>query len=208
MTLLQQLQRGLDALQIELTQAQQAQLLSLLSLLKKWNRAYNLTAITAPSKMVAYHLLDSLAILPFIQGSQLLDVGTGAGFPGLPLAIANPAWQVTLLDSNSKKTRFLIQAIAELELTNAHVIHSRAENFFTETRFDAIISRAVGSVSQLIEWASHLCSCHGRYYLQKGEDLNAQLQELSQPFQIIPLSVPGITRKRHLIVVENNGINE
>jgi len=198
-----QLQRGLEKLHISLTALQQQQLLTLLAWLQKWNKAYNLTAITDPSKQVSYHLLDSLAVLPHLKASRLLDVGTGPGFPGLPIAIAWPDCDVTLLDSNSKKTRFITQLVAHLGLTNVKIVHNRAETFSTDIPFDAIISRAVSSVSQLIEWSKQHCSCDGRYYLLKGEQPELELAGLALPAQVISLAVPGITRERHLVIVDN-----
>ena len=143
--------------------------LDYLEILKKWNEAYNLTAIRNPEDMVAMHLLDSLSIAPFIKGKNILDVGTGAGLPGIPLAILYPERRFTLLDSNGKKIRFLFQAKNQLGLENVNEIQGRAEKHQTEARFNAITSRAFSDLSDMIEKTKHLLEKGGRFYAMKGQ---------------------------------------
>lgn len=194
------LEQGLLELNLQLSQNQIKQLLDYLALLQKWNKVYNLTAITNPTEMVILHLLDSLAIIPHLKGQTFLDVGTGAGLPGLVLAIARPDWQITLLDSNAKKTRFLIQTMAELQLQNVKIICSRIEQWKTEQRFDVIISRAYSNLKQFCEQCLPFCSSAGYLAAMKGKLPTDELENISN-YQIIPLIIPHLAQERHLIYV-------
>ncbi len=198
------LQQGLDALAIEVTEAQVDLLLQYLSLLEKWNRVYNLTAIKAPEEMLVKHLLDSLAILPHLTGSLWIDVGTGAGLPGVPLAILSPDNQIDLLDSNSKKTRFLTQVKAELGLNNTQVIHERVECYQPAVSYDGVISRAFASINDMLYWTAHLLSEEGYWWAMKSqrnfEDLAALSSEVNIQ-NIIELSVPGLEAERMLLKI-------
>ena len=149
-----QLQQGLESLNLQLAQEQQSRLLAFVALLVKWNRVYNLTAVHDAHEMVTRHILDSLSILPYLQGVRIIDVGAGAGLPGIPLAIAKPQCQFVLLDSNRKKTRFMQQTKTELQLENVEVICSRAETYHPAEAFDSVVSRALASLSQIISWSS------------------------------------------------------
>jgi 16S rRNA (guanine527-N7)-methyltransferase len=176
-------------------------LMAHLDLLKKWSRTYNLTAITKMETMISHHVLDSLAVLPFIKGQTLLDIGTGAGFPGIPLAIMRPDMQVTLLDSNGKKTRFLTQVVNELGLKNVRVVQSRTESYRDECGFDAIISRALGKIGPMMADSMHLLSPGGHYYWMKGQHPQAELTDIEQPYHVDVINVPGLDEARHLVII-------
>ncbi len=183
-------------------------LLSYLALLGKWNRVYNLTAIQDPGDMVSQHMLDSLAVLPFIKSPKVLDVGTGAGLPGIPLALARPDCEFTLLDSNAKKTRFVTQAVAELRLANVTVIQSRVEDFTPAERFTTVVSRAFASINDMLNRCGHLITADGVILAMKGRTPDQELVELQDAglkFQldgVYPLTVPGLDAQRHVAVLQ------
>lgn len=196
------LSTGCDALNITLSSAQQQQLLDYVALLAKWNKAYNLTAVRDADEMISRHILDSLAILPYIQGSSLLDVGTGAGLPGIPLAIAMPELAVTLLDSNSKKTRFLQQAKAELSLDNISVVHSRVEDAIFEVPFDVVTARAFAAVAMVTELAGAHCAATGYLLLMTGTAETTETVGLLAGFevaQVEAIHVPDNSGARHVV---------
>lgn len=207
------LAKGITELGLELSEAQQSKLLDFLDLLLKWNRVYNLTAITDLRSGVVRHLLDSLAIAPYIDGERLLDVGSGGGLPGIPLAIAYPNKEFTLLDSNSKKTRFLVQVKGELGLANLNVVHSRIEEFSPERPFDMILSRAFASLKDIMILTGRLLDDEGRVLAMKGQIDATELAEIPQGYRIekkIELAVPGLKQEqRHLLVIghDNSVIN-
>lgn len=183
---------------------QQSKLIKYVELLDKWNKAYNLTAVRKPSQMVTRHLLDSLAICPYLRGKHILDVGTGAGLPGIPLAIVFSNKQLTLLDSNNKKTRFVIQAVSELELSNVDVVQSRVENFQTSELFDVIITRAYSAVGDMLEQTSHLLADDGTFLAMKGANPLAEIDELPSGYTIRKnheIQVPNLEEKRHLLEI-------
>jgi len=179
-----------------------------LTLLDKWNRVYNLTAIRDADRMVTHHLLDALAVLPHLghgEGLRLLDVGSGAGLPGIPIAIARPAWRVTLLDSNHKKGAFMQQAIAELGLANAEVRLCRVEDFTPAQPFDAVISRAFSDLATFARAALRLLAPGGRVVAMKGIFPHEELSELPPNVRVLEtpaVSVPGVAAERHLVVLE------
>lgn len=198
------LQRGCDGLGLHLDDRQQAQLLDYLELLLKWNRAYNLTAVRDPLQMVTRHLLDSLAIAPYLEGRRFIDVGTGAGLPGVPLAILLPRREFHLLDSNGKKTRFLFQVKTALRLDNMTVHHARVESFQDATGVDAVLSRAFASLGDMVAGCRHLLAADGRLLAMKGAVPAAELEEISGQCEvqgIHPLEVPGLVEQRHLIAL-------
>jgi 16S rRNA (guanine527-N7)-methyltransferase len=198
------LRSGAEAQSINLTDEQITLLLNYLQLLHKWNKAYNLTAIRGPEQMLPLHLLDSLSIIPFVQGEDILDVGTGPGLPGIPLAIFYPERKFTLMDSNGKKTRFLFQVKNELGLNNVAEIQSRVEAYQPEQSFDAITSRAFTSLSDMVEKTSHLLKKNGRFYAMKGQYPHQELREMPKHYNVVashPLQVPSVNGERHLIEI-------
>jgi 16S rRNA (guanine527-N7)-methyltransferase len=202
-----QLSQGLAAMDMRLDDQQQQRLLDFLALLNKWNRAYNLTAVREPGEMVSRQLLDSLSIASFINTDHLLDVGAGGGLPGIPLAIAFPERRFTLLDSNSKKTRFLTQSVLELGLDNVEVFHGRAEQYQPGKRFTQISSRAFTALDNLVNWCGHLLADDGQFLAMKGQFPDDEVAALPAPWQVqssIPLQVPSTTGDRHLLLVGRN----
>ena len=184
---------------------QQAMLIRYVELLNKWNKSYNLTAVRKPEQMITRHLLDSLSICPNLRGKYILDVGTGAGLPGIPLAIAFPNRQFTLLDSNNKKTRFVTQAISELELSNVDVVQSRVENFQSVELFDTIITRAYSAIGDMVEQTAHLLAGDGTFLAMKGINPVAEIDELPKNYAVIEnhvIKVPGLDEKRHLLEIK------
>jgi 16S rRNA (guanine527-N7)-methyltransferase len=198
------LARGLTAMGLELPAGAAAQLVAYLRLLEKWNRHYNLTAVRDPEQMVARHLLDSLALLPFLRGPRVLDIGTGAGLPGIPLALARPALRFTLLDSNVKKLTFVRQAVHELALHNVEVAPSRAEKYAPVEKFDTLTARAFSALADLIDVAAHLCAPGGRILAMKGQFPEAELAAVGDNYRIEvkALTVPGLEAQRHLVILE------
>ena len=205
-TLQEILHAGITALKLDLSAEQEAKLLAYVALLEKWNKVYNLTAVREPEAMVTQHLLDSLAVLPHLGAAKsLVDVGAGAGLPGIPLAIARPDLRVTLSDSNHKKTTFMQQACVELGLTNATVVCERVERVQLAQKADAVISRAFSELKEFARLAAHLVAPGGRMLAMKGvyphEEL-AQLPANIKAERVIPLTVPGLDANRHLVVME------
>jgi 16S rRNA (guanine527-N7)-methyltransferase len=193
------LNEGLDALDLLVTQAQQKKLIAFIALIEKWNKAYNLTAIRNPEQMVRLHLLDSLAIANYIQGPKVLDIGTGAGLPGIPLALIYPDYSFVLLDSNSKKTRFVQQAVIELGLKNVTVWHGRIEHYQPTIYFNSIVSRAFSSVQSFVSVASERLSSGGVLLAMKGRHPDKELQQIDNDFSVIPIMVPGVDAERCLV---------
>lgn len=193
------LNEGLDALDLLVTQAQQKKLIAFIALIEKWNKAYNLTAIRNPEEMVRLHLLDSLAIANYIQGPKVLDIGTGAGLPGIPLALIYPHYSFVLLDSNSKKTRFVQQAVIELGLKNVTVWHGRIEHYQPTIYFNSIVSRAFSSVQSFVSVASERLSSGGVLLAMKGRHPDKELQQIDNDFSVIPIMVPGVDAERCLV---------
>jgi 16S rRNA (guanine527-N7)-methyltransferase len=182
-------------------------LLQYILFLDKWNRVYNLTAVRKPEEMVTKHVLDSLTLLPVITGAHLADVGSGAGLPGIPLAIVRPDWYVTLIESNQKKAAFLTQACIELALKNVKVVCERAERFFPAEKFDTVISRAFADLSTFVSSAGHLCAenSKSRLIAMKGRFPDAELMQLPEQFgveKVLRVMVPGLRAARHLIVIQ------
>lgn len=200
------LDQGLETLGIALDAGKCSQLLQYIALLDKWNKVYNLTAVREPERMIGLHILDSLSVLPNLgAGSNILDVGTGGGLPGIPLAIANPALQVTMLDSIAKKTTFVRHVIGELGLKNAEVVASRVESYQPTMKFDHVISRAFAELKDFVEGAGHLCAEGGAMLAMKGVYPHDEIGRLPVGFvakQIIALNVPGVEGQRHLVVIQ------
>lgn len=193
---------GVERLGIALPAAAVPRLLAFIQLLQKWNQAFNLTAVRDPAQMVTRHLLDSLAVLPFLEGGRVVDVGSGAGLPGIPLALASPERRFVLLDSNGKKTRFLTQAVTELGLTNVEVVRRRAEDYRPEQGFDTVISRAFATLAATAHAAGHLCAPRGILLVMKGVYPGEELEDLPSAMglrAVHRLEVPGLAAQRHLV---------
>lgn len=179
-------------------------LMHYLALMIKWNKVYNLTSITDPARMVTHHLLDSLAVLPHLVGDHILDVGTGGGLPGIPLALCAPDKHFVLLDSNSKKTRFVTQAGIELGLKNLQVVHSRVEEYHPDQPYSTVISRAYAAINDMLGQTAGLCAANGRFLAMKGVYPADELTDLLPGFvveQSVALAVPGLEATRHLIII-------
>jgi len=205
MTLDKALGAGVRALGLSLERTAEARLLAYVAILEKWNRTYNLTAIRDPAEMVTHHLLDSLAVVPYLpQGASLhlIDIGSGAGLPGIPIAVACSDWRVTLLDSNRKKSAFLRQAVAELSLKNIDVIAQRAEDYDPERPFDAAISRAYADLSRFASDARRLTRPGASWIAMKGTYPANELAALPRQVRmrrVQKLDVPGLAAERHLV---------
>jgi len=206
MSLEAQIASGLAAMGIALDDAARARVLAHLELIAKWNRVHNLTAVREPEQMVALHVLDSLSLLPHLGGAKrILDVGTGPGFPGIPIAIARPDVHVTLLDSSHKKCAFLEQARAELRLTNVTVACDRVESHRPDTGYDLVVSRAFAELSDFVTQARHLVGPGGRFIAMKGVypfDEIARVPESHRVASVLELEVPTLQAKRHLVFLE------
>ena len=198
------LENLLTQAQIQLTDLQKDQLIQLVQLLHKWNKAYNLTSVRDPLEMLVKHILDSIVVSPYLQGDRFIDVGTGPGLPGLPLAIINPTKQFVLLDSLGKRISFIRNAVRELGLTNVKPVLSRVEEYQPEQKFDGILSRAFASLKDMTDWCHHLPKENGYFYALKGIYHEDEVQELDKKFEVkdvITLNVPELVGERHLIVL-------
>jgi len=206
MTLEEQVGRGLVSMGISVSPAQQARLVAHLELVAKWNRVHNLTAVRETSQMVVLHLLDSLSILPHLEGARTIaDVGTGPGFPGIPVAIVREDVRVTLVESSHKKCAFLQQARTELALVNAEIACERVEQFDPPAKFDAVVSRAFSDLPDFVAQAGHLVAPGGRLVAMKGVypfDEIARVPSTHRVAQVLELHVPSLEAKRHLVVLE------
>lgn len=209
MSLAAELQRGLAAMGLDLPAAAQEKLLAFVALLSKWNRTYNLTAIRGEREMLSHHILDSLAVIPALEKSALAgrrwaDVGSGAGLPGIPLAIACPELQLTSIEAVEKKSSFQRQAKIELALSNFEIEPQRVEALAGD-RFDAVISRAFAELSDFVRLAGHLLASGGRLYAMKGVHPGAEIDALPpgwRVLRVLPLKVPLLDAERHLLVIE------
>jgi 16S rRNA (guanine527-N7)-methyltransferase len=193
---------GTRALALELSEAQLARLVAHLDLLDEWNARMNLTAIRDRPSQLTKHLLDSLTVQPYLRGERIADVGSGAGFPGIPLAIVEPHRQFTLIESTGKKCRFLEHVRDALELKNVAVVQSRAESYKPDMRFDRVLARAVGPVAELVKVAGPLVVGGGRLLAMKGRYPEPELAARLDGWKVAavhPLSVPGLGEERHLV---------
>lgn len=204
------LKDGLNELGIQYDQTQIDAWLRYVALLQKWNRSYNLTSITNARKMVAYHVLDSLAISEAVPAQGLcLDVGTGAGLPGIPLAILLKQSNWVLLDSNGKKTRFVQQAVASCKLTNVKVVQARVQDYHAASQFDLIVSRAYASLPDYVSSVDHLWSEHTRLVSMKTQPGESELQAMSNyscQLEVSRLQVPGVAEQRSLVTLKRQKI--
>jgi 16S rRNA (guanine527-N7)-methyltransferase len=186
---------GIATLNLSVDGQKIGQLLAFIKLIEKWNKAYNLTAIKSTQDMVRLHLLDSLTVIPYLEGQRIIDIGTGAGLPGIPLAICLPHLAFTLLDSNAKKTRFVQQAVLELKLTNVQICRSRTEDYRPEQRFSTVLA------------TQHLLATNGRLLAMKGRSPEAELAQLAAKKTVIPVYVPGVEAERNLVCIQLNEDN-
>jgi 16S rRNA (guanine527-N7)-methyltransferase len=204
---LNKLNRLLDSAGFTLPENQKQQLVDYVELLHKWNKAYNLTSVRRPEEMLVRHILDSIVVEPHLQGSRFIDVGTGPGLPGIPLAIVRPDSHFTLLDSLGKRVRFLRQVQHELHLENITPVQSRVEEFPAELPFDGVISRAFASLTDMVTWCKHLPAENGRFYALKGLRPDDEIAALPANFSVedvIRLQVPELDGERHLVMIKTN----
>ncbi len=187
---------------ISLSAAQGESLLKLLNELNDWNQRINLTAIRDPQQQLSKHLLDSLSIQSYLQGRYIADIGTGAGFPGLPLAVINPDKEFLLIDSINKKLRFVEHAAAVMQLSNVSVLHTRAQDYRPVRLFDCVVSRAMGSIENFVLWCGHLCAPQGRLLAMKGRYPEEELAAVPKGWRVVAvheLKIPGLDEQRHLV---------
>lgn len=196
------LEAGAAALGVPLGAGQREQLLRLVAELAEWNGRFNLTAIREPADMVRKHLLDSLAVQPWLSGTRVADVGTGPGFPGLPLAVINPDRRFTLVEATAKKARFVEHAARALGLANVEVVNSRAEAWRPARPFDTVVCRALGKLHEFVRFAGHLCARNGRMLAMKGQYPEAELEAVPRGWRVVAVhrvEVPGLDAERHLV---------
>ena len=206
--LTEKLKTLLKPTELSVTDKQREQLVKLVLLLHKWNKAYNLTSVRDPMEMLVKHILDSLVVSPYLQGRSFIDVGTGPGLPGLPLAIINPDKQFVLLDSLGKRISFIRNALRELELTNVTPVLSRVEEYQPDHLFDGVLSRAFASLKDMTDWCKHLPAENGLFYALKGQYHQDEVCELADVFalqQVIELNVPELIGERHLVLIKKLG---
>ncbi len=202
------LDEGLAALAVRLPPRARDSLAAYVALLAKWNRTYNLTAIREPERMVTHHVLDSLAVLPQLpsrEGLRVLDVGSGGGVPGIPLAIAQPGWSIVLLDGNHKKGAFLQQAVIELGLRNAQAVVARVEAYRPDAPFDVVISRAFSDLATFVECGARHLAPRGQLVAMKGVFPDEEIANLPAGIRVVAspaLAVPGLDAERHLVIME------
>lgn len=202
------LSQGLVAMQLSVEERQFEQLLAYISLLGKWSKTYNLTAIKDPMDLVTLHLLDSLAILPHLVGDRFIDVGSGAGLPGIPLAIMRPKDHFVLLDSNGKKTRFLFQVRTQLKLTNTTEVNVRAEGYTPQSKFDAVLTRAFSDLPTMLQNCHHLIKENGLFLAMKGKWPQREIDQMPSGYGLLTtakLCIPGVEGDRHLIKINGMG---
>ncbi|MCO7226613.1 16S rRNA (guanine(527)-N(7))-methyltransferase RsmG [Pleionea sp. CnH1-48] len=204
MELTQAISGGIQELGLDVTKEQLQQFERIIEQLIKWNKAYNLTAIRDPQQMIITHLLDSLAIAPFMAQGRLLDIGTGPGFPGIPLAIYEPKRDYSLLDSNGKKTRYLKQLVYDMSLSQVSVVDTRVEEWQPDTLFDVIVSRAFASLEKMVSLSHHLLAETGVWQAMKGEYPEQELAALPDYVELVKvdvISVPKLNAERHLVTL-------
>ncbi|RWR03392.1 16S rRNA methyltransferase [[Pantoea] beijingensis] len=205
MTLINTLSRLLASADISLSDQQKQQLVGYVEMLNKWNKAYNLTSVRDPEQMLTRHILDSIVVNPHLQGERFIDVGTGPGLPGIPLAIVRPDAHFTLLDSLGKRIRFLRQVQHELKLENIEPVQSRVEAFSAEPPFDGVISRAFASLNDMVSWCHHLPAKNGAFYALKGVLPDEEIAALPADYsvdKILRLTVPQLEGERHLVIIK------
>lgn len=202
----EKLDRLLNQTKIEISKQQKQQLIDFVKLLDKWNKAYNLTSVRDPEEMLVKHIMDSLVVSQYLEGNQFIDVGTGPGLPGIPLAIINPDKQFTLLDSLGKRITFIKNAVRELKLSNVTPVLSRVEEFQAQ-QFDGVLSRAFASLNDMVNWCYHLPNASGRFYALKGQYQTEEVAEITKPVEVLEvfkLDIPELVGERHLVLLAKN----
>lgn len=197
-----QLSDYLAEINISATELQQKQLVGFVEMLNKWNKAYNLTSVRLPEQMLIRHVMDSLVVSPYLEGQRFIDVGTGPGLPGIPLAILNPDKEFVLLDSLGKRIRFQKQVQFELKINNFSSIESRVEAYQPQNKFDGVLSRAFASITDMLNWCHHLPKEGGLFYALKGQLTETEIAAIPAEFKIIEtivLQVPKLDEQRHLL---------
>ncbi|MFC4656562.1 MULTISPECIES: 16S rRNA (guanine(527)-N(7))-methyltransferase RsmG [Rheinheimera] len=192
---------------LTLSELQLQQLVAYVQLLDKWNSAYNLTSVRDPKEMLVKHIMDSLAVVPHVQGKKIIDVGTGPGLPGVPLAIALPEKNFVLLDSLGKRIRFLNQVKLQLKQSNIEPVQSRVEDHDPQGGYDAVLSRAFASMTDMVNWCQHLPHQSGQFLAMKGALVQEEIAALPNFVKVVgsyPLSVPTLNAERYLVVLEKN----
>ncbi len=195
------LQSGLEQLNLIASPITREKIIAYITLLHKWNKIYNLTAITNPKDILVRHIFDSLAITPFIAGPYILDFGTGAGLPGVPLALLLPEYNFVLLDSSHKKTTFLHHVALALNLKNIKIITKRIEEFHFDHLFATIVTRATTNLDTIIEKTEHLCKKPGQILVMKGKHPTEELKTIKKPFELLRLEVPHLNEERHVVKI-------
>ncbi|MDP8051174.1 16S rRNA (guanine(527)-N(7))-methyltransferase RsmG [Pasteurella atlantica] len=193
----------LNELNFEISTDQKEKLFKFVALLDKWNKAYNLTSVRDPNEMWVKHILDSLVVSPNLEGSRFIDVGTGPGLPGLPLAIINPDKEFVLLDSLGKRIRFIEQVLLQLGVKNVTPVQSRVEEYQPEQGFDGVLSRAFASLSDMVHWCEHLPSKNGQFYALKGiykQEEVTEIEDKIKQIKVIPLTIPSLNAERCLLI--------
>lgn len=202
---LRTLTAGARALKVRTSPEARAAMIDYLKQLEAWNGTYNLTAVRRPEDMVVRHLLDSLAVLPYLAGDEIADAGSGAGLPGIPLALARPGKRVALIESNGKKAAFLRHAVRTLSLGNVSVVQQRVEDYKPARGYDSVVCRAFATAGAAVHLAGHLCRPGGRMVLMKGRDPAPELNDLPAGFrvgEVAGVTVPGLDAERHVVVLE------
>lgn len=203
--LLTVLQDSLKHSDLVVTEFQQRQLISYVLLMDKWNKAYNLTSVRDPEQMVIKHIVDSIVVAPFLDKTQYIDVGTGPGLPGMPLAIMCPDKHFILLDSLGKRVRFMKQVAYELKIDNIQAVQSRVEDYEPSVTIDGVLSRAFASLKDMLHWCQHLVDSQGVFLALKGQIPIDELQQLPLGFTLqdtIKLDVPGLEGERHIVKIK------
>lgn len=202
---LRRLSAGQRALGLRIGPAARAAMIGYLRHLESWNHSYNLTAVRRPEDMVVKHLLDSLAVLPFVTGTRIADVGSGAGLPGIPIALARPGKRLTLVEANGKKAAFLRHVVRTLSLDNIEIVADRVEKYRPDQGYQTVICRAFAAAPEALRRCGHLCAPKGRVVLMKGRDPSAELAGLPSGFRVAavaPVAVPGLDAERHVAIIE------
>lgn len=206
-SLLAHLQRHLASMPLSVDDAKAAKLVALVQLIDKWNKAYNLTSVRDPKEMLVKHILDSIVVAPYLLKHRYIDVGTGPGLPGLPLAIMLPNTHFVLLDSLGKRIRFIKQACYELGIENVEAVHARVEEYQADAPFDGVLSRAFASLKDMLHWCQHLVDSEGAFLALKGQFPAEELDEIGHNYRcdsVTPLVIPGLQAERHLVTLYKN----